>query len=129
MPGFIVNGRSEAAVEQVWKLLFDPSRFPEWWEGVETVRTDGPGAYTQWPTGYPDFPMPQLVRTDRTTGRVTVSCQVSDIDIAWRLVPDGPGTAIEVRVELPEVEAHRAAPLRAVLTRSIATLSAVAERS
>ena len=55
-----------APPEDVWKILYDPARFPEWWAGVETVE---PGAepadpdaaigYTMYPAGQPDFPMPQ----------------------------------------------------------------------
>jgi uncharacterized protein YndB with AHSA1/START domain len=30
MPGFELSATSSAPVEEVWKLLFDPSRFPEW---------------------------------------------------------------------------------------------------
>jgi len=51
MPGFALSAACRAPVEEVWKLLFDPARFPEWWVGIETVRTDGPGEYTQWPSG------------------------------------------------------------------------------
>ena len=41
--------RRTAPVEEVWKLLYDPARLPEWWEGVETVEThgtDGKGDFT-----------------------------------------------------------------------------------
>ena len=31
-----------APVEEVWKLLYDPARFPEWWEGIETRRAHAP---------------------------------------------------------------------------------------
>ncbi len=104
MPGFTFTRRTEAPVEEVWKLLFDPTRFPEWWVGIETVRSDRPGEYTLWTEGYPDFPIPQQLRTERGAGRVTISCQVSDIDFAWRLAEAGTGTVIEARVDLPECE-------------------------
>ena len=39
MPGFALSAQCRAPVEEVWKLLFDPARFPQWWTGVETVRT------------------------------------------------------------------------------------------
>ena len=81
MPGFTLSARCRAPVEEVWKLLFDPARFPDWWAGIETVRKDSPGEFTQWPTGYPDFPMPQKLRVDQANERVTISCQVSDIDV------------------------------------------------
>ena len=103
MPGFALSASCRAPVEEVWKLLFDPARFPQWWVGIETVRTDAPGAFTQWPTGYPDFPMPQKLRVDRAHERVIISCQVSDIDVVWQLAEAGAGTSIHVTVSLPEL--------------------------
>jgi uncharacterized protein YndB with AHSA1/START domain len=129
MPGFTLTGHAHAPVEDVWKLLFDPTRFPEWWAGVETVRRDGPDGYTMWPDGYPDFPMPQKLRTEQGRGRVTISCQVSDIDVAWQLAEAGSGTLIEVRVDIPAVEAHRLDQQRAATSRSLANLAALAERA
>jgi hypothetical protein len=111
VPAFALTGHADAAVEEVWKLLFDPSRFPEGWVGVETVRADSSDSYVLWPTGYPDFPMPQQLRTDRAAARVTISCQVSDID---------------VRVELPEAEAHRVSTQRAAIGRSLRRLAELA---
>jgi len=127
MPGFALTADCRAPVEEVWKLLFDPTRFPEWWAGIETVRTDGPGEYTQWPSGYPDFPMPQKLRVDQVNDRVTVSCQVSDIDVVWQLAERGPGTAIQVTVSLPEQEAHRLDGQHQVIEASLRRLSALAE--
>lgn len=127
MPGFVVTGSSNAAVEDVWKLLFDPACFPRWWVGVETVEPDEDGRFTQWPTGYPDFPMPQKLRADRGNGQVTVSCQISDISIAWQLAEAGTGTAIEVRVDIPEAEAHRLDGQREVIQASLKRLAALAE--
>ena len=127
MPGFALSGYTDAPVEEVWKLLFDPSRFPEWWSGVETVRSERPGEYTMWPDGYPDFPMPQKLRTDRRSGWVTVSCQVSDIDVTWQLGESGAGTTIEVSVALPDAEAHRLEGQRVVIADSLVKLAALAE--
>ena len=127
MPGFTMQARVDAPVEEVWKLLFDPTRFPEWWVGIETVRPDSDDAYTLWPTGYPDFPMPQRLRADSAAGRVTVSCQVSDIDFVWQLRQDPVGTAVEVDVDLPEAEAHRLTGQRAVIAESLQRLAALAQ--
>jgi hypothetical protein len=44
----------------VWKLLFDPSRFPEWWVGIETVRVDTDREYTVWPEARSPGPSPVL---------------------------------------------------------------------
>jgi len=128
MPGFVLTGRAAAPVEEVWKLVFDPTRFPEWWAGVATVETAAAGAFTLWPDGYPDFPMPQRMRTDDRAGRVVVSCQVSDIDITWQLGDDGGDTTtITVTVELPEREAHRLAGQRELIAASLTALARLAE--
>src|SRR5215470_11839517 len=107
MPGFTATAECRAPVEEVWKLLFDPARFPEWWAGIETVHKGAPGKFTQWPRGYPEFPMPQELRVDEANARVTISCQVSDIDFVWQLAEAGTGTSVSVDVTLPEREADR----------------------
>lgn len=127
MPGFALTARCRAPVEEVWKLLFDPTRFPEWWAGIEAVRQDVPGEFTQWPTGYPDFPMPQKLRVEEASERVTISCQVSDIDIVWQLGEAGAGTSINVNVILPEREAHRLDGQQQVISESLRRLTALAE--
>jgi hypothetical protein len=104
MPGFTLSARCYAPVEEVWKLLFDPARFPDWWVGIETVRKDSPDEFTQWPTGYPDFPMPQKLRVDQANERVTISCQVSDIDVVWQLAEAGMGTSITVTSACPSTK-------------------------
>ena len=129
MPGFALSAQCRAPVEEVWKLLFDPARFPDWWVGIETVRKDAPGEFTQWPTGYPDFPMPQKLRVDQANERVTISCQVSDIEIVWQLAEAGTGTSINVNVSLPEREAHRLDGQQNVISESLRRLTALAEHS
>jgi uncharacterized protein YndB with AHSA1/START domain len=127
MPGFTLSAGCCAPVEEVWKLLFDPARFPDWWVGIETVRKDSPGEFTQWPTGYPDFPMPQKLRVDQANERVTISCQVSDIDVVWQLAEAGAGTSITVNVSLPEREAHRLDGQHQAIAESLRRLTALAE--
>jgi hypothetical protein len=97
--------------------------------GVETVRTGPPGEFTQWPTGYPDLPMPQNLRVDQANERVTISCQVSDIEIVWQLAEAGTGTSINVIVGLPEREAHRLDGQQNVIRESLRRLTALAEHS
>src|SRR3954452_2127253 len=92
MPTFDDVAASDAPVEDVWKLLYDPARFPEWWEGMETVEPSAEG-FTMFPRGYPDFPMPQALRSDGDGHRVTVSCLISQLVFEWRLEPTaGDGT-------------------------------------
>ena len=127
MPGFTLSAGCRAPVEEVWKLLFDPARFPDWWVGIETVRKNAPGEFTQWPTGYPDFPMPQKLRVDRASERVTISCQVSDVEVVWQLAEAGPGTSITVNVSLPAREARRLDGQHQAIAESLHRLTALAE--
>lgn len=127
MPTFDDRVRSTAPPEDVWKLLYDPSRFPSWWAGVGAVDKSDVDGYTMYPDGYPDFPMPQRLRTDHADGCVAISCLVSDLTFEWRLRPiDGGATEIAVHVEIPVAEAHRLAGQRDVIHRSLVALAALA---
>ena len=108
MPQFRCHAiTTSAPPEEVWKLLYDASRFAEWWEGIETSEVRDGGA-TIYPDGYPDFPMPQAIEASRDGGgRVRISCLVSDIRFEWRLAEHAGGTRISVDVEVPEEEAQR----------------------
>ena len=126
MPSFNDSVTSEAPPEEVWKLLYDPSRFPDWWTGIGTIEVQDQGEYTMYPEGYPDFPMAQLLDTKREQQRVTVSCLVSDLRFEWRLEPAGDGTMITVDVEIPETEAHRLEQQREIIQGSLSRLAQVA---
>ncbi len=126
MPWFHDAATSQAAPEEVWKLLYDPSRFPDWWAGVGTVEAGGEGQYTMYPDGYPDFPMAQLLDTARDDQRVTVSCLVSDLRFEWRLEPAGSGTRIMVEVDIPDAESHRLETQREVISASLRRLADIA---
>jgi hypothetical protein len=132
MPTFDDETTTAAPVEEVWKLLYDPARFPEWWQSLESVELgprDGRGDFTAYPVGYPDFPMPQQLRTDTTGRQVTISCLVSDLVFAWRLqaLEEPDGTRIGVHVELPEPEAHRLEGQREIVSASLRALAALAQ--
>jgi uncharacterized protein YndB with AHSA1/START domain len=126
MPSFHDTAVCAAPPEDVWKLLYDPSRFPDWWAGVGTVEVDGASKYTMFPDGYPDFPMAQLLDTQQDQRRVTVSCLVSDLRFEWRLEPAAEGTLITVDVEVPEAEAHRLQTQHEVIHASMLRLSELA---
>ena len=126
MPSFRDTATSSAPPEEVWKLLYDPARFPDWWAGIATVEVENAGGYTMYPDGYPDFPMAQLLDTQSDQRRVTVSCLVSDLRFEWRLAPAGEGTLISVEVEIPEAEAHRLDTQRELISRSMRRLAELA---
>jgi uncharacterized protein YndB with AHSA1/START domain len=126
MPSFNDSVTSEAPPEEVWKLLYDPARFPDWWTGIDAVEIRDQGEYILYPAGYPDFPMPQLLDTQRDQNRVTVSCLVSDLRFEWRLEPNGDGTLVTVDVEIPDTEAHRLDNQREIVHTSLTRLSQLA---
>jgi uncharacterized protein YndB with AHSA1/START domain len=128
MPSFHDSADAEAPPEEVWKLLYDPARFPDWWAGIGTVETGTDGAYTMYPDGYPDFPMAQMLSTERDAQRVTVSCLVSDLRFDWRLEPleGGARTRVSVEVEIPEAEAPRLEAQRDTIRASLGNLAALA---
>jgi uncharacterized protein YndB with AHSA1/START domain len=126
MPSFHDSATSVAPPEEVWKLLYDPSRFPDWWAGIETVEVNGEHEYTMYPDGYPDFPMAQVLETQREQQRVKVSCLVSDLRFEWRLEAVDEGTLITVDVEIPEAEADRLESQREVISASMDRLAQLA---
>jgi|ERR1700722_5166840 hypothetical protein len=131
MPTFDQSTVSAGAPEEVWKLLYDPARFPEWWAGIGSVDTDihtdgGTGDYTMFPDGYPDFPMPQTLDSSHENGTVRISCLVSDLCFSWRLRPAGTGTEISVHVEIPDREAARLDAQREIISQSLTRLAGLA---
>jgi len=126
LPTFDDSATSEAPVEEVWKLLYDPARMVEWWEGIERVEPSGEGDITIYPDGYPDFPMPQELRAAADGRGLTISCLISYLVFEWRLEPLDPGTRIRVHVEIPEEEAHRLEAQRAGVSASLRSLAALA---
>ena len=82
------------------------------------------------PNGRRDTPTSRCrrqLRVDQANERVTVSCQVSDIEIVWQLAEAGTGTSINVNVSLPEREAHRLDGQQQVIEESLRRLTALAE--
>ena len=132
MPTFEQYAVSPAAPEEVWKLLYDPARFPEWWAGIGSVQTAGDtGDYTMFPDGYPDFPMPQTLQASQESGMVKISCLVSDLRFDWRLrsAGTGTGTEISVHVEIPDQEAERLDSQRDIIRQSLVRLAALAAQA
>jgi hypothetical protein len=76
--------------------------------------------YTMYQEGYPDFPIPQVLRASQSAGRIVVSCLFSDLEFEWRLDPNGTGTRITIDVDIPEREAHRLEGQRQVMAASLA---------
>jgi hypothetical protein len=112
-----------ATAEEVFKLLYDPRQFPRWWG---CMQIEGNPA----PSKHPDFGLPRVLSSDRSDGRVTVSCSLADIVFEWRLeeLPEG-GTRIAVHVDVPDAYRLDLDGQRAVVGMSLRQLADVAART
>ncbi len=128
MPGFSRRATCRAPAEEVWKLLYDPARYTEWWEGTERVELVG-GEATRYTSHYPGEPFPTGVSGRQGDGRVTISCIATDIVFAWTLAPAPEGCAIALEVDVPATIADRLASQEAAMDASMGRLVAAAERA
>jgi len=121
MPRFEEIAESDAPPEAVWKLLYDPDQFSRWWGCFEA--DDVPQL-----SSHPAFPMPRVVASDRTEGRISVSCLVSDIAFDWQLAERPPsGTRIELAVTVPDSYGFNVESQRNVIAFSVDRLARQAE--
>jgi uncharacterized protein YndB with AHSA1/START domain len=131
MPSFSESTTVAAPPEEVWKMLYDPARFPDWWAHVARVESGVPGAasdYTVYTTAQPDTPTPQRLETVHEDHRVVVSCLVTDLRFDWQLEPldGGTGTRISAHVEIPEDKADQLDAERTATTISLGRLATLA---
>ena len=129
MPEFTIRATCHGSAEEVWKLLYDPYRYSEWWCGTARVEDVAAETVTRYMAEWPDFPYPTRVTTRTDGTRVMISCLLSYIVQEWTLEPDGVGCVVRLRVEVPEAEAARLASVRDELERSVPRLIAAAERA
>lgn len=126
MPGHEERAICRARASEVWKLLYDPARFPDWWAGLERVEEAG-GAVSRYMAAWPDFAYPTRVETGRADDRVVISCLLSDIVHEWVLEPHPEGCAITVRLDVPDDEAARLPALAEEARASLIRLVGLAE--
>jgi uncharacterized protein YndB with AHSA1/START domain len=129
VPEFTISASCSSPAEEVWKLLYDPHRFSEWWSGTARVENITGDTATRYMADWPDFPYPTRVTTRSDGARVVISCLLSDIVQEWTLEPDGASCVVRLRVEVPEAESARLATVREELERSVPRLIAAAERA
>jgi uncharacterized protein YndB with AHSA1/START domain len=102
------SARSDAPPEEVWKILYDPMRFTEWWEGMETTAV-GDGEFTFQQVGVPELQIPNRLEVRDYEQAVVISCLLHDLVFSWRLEPldGGRATQISVHVEIPDEKVER----------------------
>lgn len=129
MCDFTLRAACRAPAIEVFKLLHDPSRFPEWWEGMD--RVEGAGGprdeVRRFMREWPDFAYPMAVSHPGADGAIRISCLLSDIVHEWRIAPHAGGCALSVRVGLPAAEAAREGAQREEVRGSLRNLVALAE--
>ena len=126
MPEFEDVRPCGAPASEVWKLLFDPTRFPEWWAGMDRVEQSSE-TVTRYMSAWPDFAYPTRVTARTEESRVVISCMLSDIVHEWTLEPADTGCAVRVRIEVPEPEAARLEAVADETRASLIRLIALAE--
>lgn len=127
MAGFELSAVCRAPAVEVFKLLHDPSRLHDWWEGMERVEAPEGGEVRRYMAAWPEFAYPTRIEATRAAGVVTISCLLSDIVHEWRLAPHEEGCTVQVLVELPAAEAARESDQRAEVGGSLRNLVALAE--
>ena len=135
MPSFRDSIIAAAPPEEVWKILYDPARFPEWLAGVETVEPGAESAdpdaaigFTIYTARRPDFPMPHRLQAVSEGRRVVISCLITDLLSVWQLEPleGGTATRISVHVDIPASRAHSVDTERDVIAVSLSRLATLA---
>lgn len=113
----------DAAPEEVWKLVFDPARHPEWRVGVgavDGVRADG---FVLHPEEDPALAVEHGMRVLPDGDGIVISCLESRTRFSWRLTPAGAGTRVDATIDLPEARAGARAIEREHLAVSLARLA------
>jgi uncharacterized protein YndB with AHSA1/START domain len=124
---FACSATSAAPPREVWKLLYDPARFTDWWEGMHTTELAADGfVFVQ--DDVPDLPIPHGLEVRRDESVVVVSCRLHDLVFEWRLArgPDGEGTLISVLAAAPDAEAAVLARQEPAIRTSVERLAALA---
>lgn len=124
---FQAEAACAAPAREVWKLLYDPVRFSRWWPGWERIEPGEGPTLTHYDARWPDFAYPATVSSDASTGRVVVSCLLSDIVHTWSIDPAGRGCQIKVVVTIPAAEADRISGTADAMRQALAALVSEAE--
>jgi hypothetical protein len=112
---------------QVWKLLHDPTRFPEWWVGITRSQPTADGAVVQhsaWEHG--DLPL--FVTATRDSPGVVIRCPATGRVYSWALEPHPDGCRVRVRVEVPDGQYEQLRLRRETMLATLPQLAATAER-
>ena len=128
MPQFQATATTPAPIEEVWKLLVDPTRYPEWWAGIASVEQqhDDADGFTLYHPDEPVLPWPQQVE-QRSNGQVVISCLTTAMRYDWQLTAADAQTRIDISVAIPEDWADHLESQRDLISRSLDSLTSLAQ--
>ena len=105
MPVIEAEALVAAPAEEVFKVLHDPTRHPEWWVGVDAIEdVHGDHEALRFSLRRNDLPGRRLEQRQEPLagGGIVMTCVQYDIRFRWRLIPEGDATRVQARVEIPE---------------------------
>jgi hypothetical protein len=105
MPVIEAEALVAAPAEEVFKVLHDPTRHPEWWVGLDTIedvqRQDDELRFSVRSDDYPGVALEQR-QEPLAGGGIVMTCVQYDIHFRWRLIPEGDATRVHAQVEIPD---------------------------
>ena len=132
MPVIEAEALVAAPAEEVFKVLHDPTRHPEWWVGVDTVegvhRQDDALRFWVDSRDYPGVRLEQR-QTPLAGGGIVMTCVQHGIHFRWRLVPEGDATRVQAHVEIPDHSRELTEGYRAKIPASLERLTTLCTRS
>jgi hypothetical protein len=132
MPVIEAEALVAAPAEEVFKILHDPTRHPEWWVGVDAIE----GVHRQddalrfWVDSR-DYPGARLEQRQEPLagGGIVMTCLRYDIRFRWRLIPEGDATRVRAQVEIPDQSRELTDGYRARIPASLERLTTLCKRS
>lgn len=111
----------------VWKLLYDPARFSEWWSGVQRSEPSRDGA--NFSLGEQrEGPFAMHIATARESSRIMIRCMATDDLFTWTLEPHPKGCRVRVCIEVAVDDAVHVRARHESLLSSLPKLADVAKR-
>lgn len=112
----------------VWKLLYDPNRFVDWWSGVVRSETRAAGAVIRTESD-PDFEVPLRMSPLREGSGVMMRCLVTDTVWIWGLEPHPQGCLVRMRLEVSAADEDLVISMHASMLASLPRLVSAAEHA